>query len=90
MAEELVGHLEQFGGAPGPAVGHRRLQEVAGTVELVAPAQVVPGELGVLALEPTVQVAVRALGPAIELGGLAGELLHAAGQAAMAVPRHRL
>jgi hypothetical protein len=62
------------------------LQQVTGAIKLMAPTQVLPNQLRVLALEPRVEVTVRALNVRQETRQLFGELLHPAAEAADALP----
>src|SRR5579875_2228255 len=86
VLDQLVGHGRQLRAA-GPAGGCGRLQQVPGTVQLMAPAQVLPGQLRVLALEPRVHVAVLALGAGYQAGGPVHELTHLRRQPPQTVPR---
>ena len=58
-----------------PFTRYRRLEQVAGAVKFVTPSQVFPYQLGMLALEPRVEVAVRPLSACHEVGGLVAELV---------------
>jgi len=72
---EPGGDLDQISIRPGTVGRNRRLDEVAGAVELVAPAQVPPTVDRVVELVPGVEVAVAALRGAEQLGRVVDERL---------------
>jgi hypothetical protein len=59
---------------------------VANTVKLMAPTQVLPHELWVLALEPRIEVTVWALSPRDDCRSLLDEVLHLSREPSHAVP----
>ncbi|CAM5650614.1 hypothetical protein SGRIM119S_03971 [Streptomyces griseorubiginosus] len=72
---ELACHVQEFGAAGGPVVGHRGLDQMSGAVQLVTPAQLLVPLAALAELEPRVEVAVVLLGrghkgdDAVDVGG---------------------
>ena len=86
VLEEPARHGEQVRSAAGPPAGHRGLEQMACAVELVAPTQVSPGQIGVLALDPRIEVAILALSARDQGADLLAELLHPAAEPSNAIP----
>ncbi len=70
---EPLGHRQQPPVAERPLPGDRRLEQVAGAVQLVAPLQVVEGPVGCRQLDVGVEVAVRPLGRGHQLDRRVGQ-----------------
>ena len=86
VVHKPFGHAGQSRATAGPLLRRGGLEQVASTVKLMAPAQVLPHELWVLALEPRVEVTVRALGLRENCRGLLDEVLHLRRKPSHAVP----
>jgi len=89
-SKNLLDHGEQVRSAAGPPAGHRGLEQMACAVELVAPTQVPPGQIGVLALDPRIEVAILALSARRSGADLARRTPAPAAEPSKCYPRRRL
>jgi hypothetical protein len=86
VLEEPARHSKQIRSATGPSAGHRGLEQMACAVKLVAPTQVLPGQIGVLALDPRIEIAIFALSARDQRADLLDELLHLTAEPSDTIP----